>query len=226
MAQILAWADEHHARTGRWPGVRECDSASLPPGETWQRIDAAMRRGRRGLPGGSSLPRLLSRERGARNGHGLPRLTEEQVASWAEAHHLATGGWPTENSGPVAAAPGEDWYRIDRALRNGGRGLPGGDSLPRLLTRRLGVRTKAALPLLMEWQILRWADDHWYLSGRWPAAGAGPVGTAPGETWGGIDKALRQGFRGLPGGDSLSRLLRRHRRAPRRGRPRRRPLAV
>jgi hypothetical protein len=34
---------------------------------------------------------------------------------------------------------------------------------------------------------------------------------APGETWKGINQALWAGNRGLPGGDSLARLLRRHR---------------
>jgi hypothetical protein len=61
--QILAWADAHHARTGRWP-----TSASGPvadaPGERWRNIDGALRYGRRGLPGGGSLARLLDRHRG------------------------------------------------------------------------------------------------------------------------------------------------------------------
>jgi hypothetical protein len=43
------------------------------------------------------------------------------------------------------------------------------------------------------------------------AVAAGQVAGAPGETWRALDVALRQGLRGLPGGDSLARLLRRHR---------------
>jgi hypothetical protein len=44
---------------------------------------------------------------------------------------------------------------------------------------------------------------------------------APGETWSGLNSALRLGTRGLPGGDSLHRLLRREGRiAESRGRPR------
>jgi hypothetical protein len=225
VADILAWADSHHARTGCWPGVREPDTTCLPPGETWHRIDTALRRGRRGLPGGSSLPQLLARERGARNPQGLPDLSEEQVASWGLAHRMRTGAWPTEKSGPVAGAPGETWYRIDRALRTGGRGLPGDDSLPRLLARRLGARTRACLPRLMEWLILRWADEHRGRTGRWPSADSGPVAADPGESWQKIDRALREGFRGLPGGDSLARLLRRNR-CPSGKRRRRRAVAA
>jgi hypothetical protein len=33
----------------------------------------------------------------------------------------------------------------------------------------------------------------------------------PGETWNAINFALEQGYRGFPGGDSLARLLNRHR---------------
>jgi hypothetical protein len=67
--QILAWADAFHARTGEWP---PSVAAPIPeaPGETWSAVNAALRVGVRGLPGGSSLPRLLREHRGVarRNG--------------------------------------------------------------------------------------------------------------------------------------------------------------
>ena len=43
--------------------------------ETWAAVDAALINGVRGLEGGSSLARLLDRERGVRNRKALPRLT-------------------------------------------------------------------------------------------------------------------------------------------------------
>ena len=65
--QVLAWADAHYARTGRWP-----TAASGPvegaPGEAWGRINAALYDGYRGHPGGDSLARLLNRHWG--RGHG------------------------------------------------------------------------------------------------------------------------------------------------------------
>ena len=64
-----------------------------------------------------------------------PTLTVEQVLAWADAHHLRTGSWPTTASGRVRGARGERWRALDRALRMGHRGLPGGDSLARLLDR-------------------------------------------------------------------------------------------
>ncbi len=61
--RILAWADAHHAWTGRWP---KHGSGPIPEaaGEKWQGVENALRLGLRGLPGGSSLARFLARERG------------------------------------------------------------------------------------------------------------------------------------------------------------------
>ena len=67
-------------------------------------------------------------------------LTVEQILAWADAHHARTGGWPSANTGGVAGVPGQSWAAIDEALRRGLRGLPGGDTLARLLDRRRGRR--------------------------------------------------------------------------------------
>ena len=160
--RILRWADAHRTATGRWP-----DRRSGPVGgaddETWSAIDTALRRGRRGLPGGSSLARLLAEERGVGGGlnpespaerlraweaeqfptrrprrrpaarpRSTIRLTIELILAWADAHHAATGRWPTITSGPIASVPGEKWVNLDAALRLGRRGLPRGTSLTRL----------------------------------------------------------------------------------------------
>jgi hypothetical protein len=59
VSQITRWAKAFHRRTGKWPKE---DSGPIPEavGETWLAIDMALRKGRRGLPEGSSLPRLLA----------------------------------------------------------------------------------------------------------------------------------------------------------------------
>jgi hypothetical protein len=68
--------------------------------------------------------------------------------------------------------------------------------------------------------ILAWADRHKGRTGSFPHAQSGPADGAPGETWHHIDSALRRGDHGLPGNDSLARLLRRHGRGKAgRGRP-------
>jgi hypothetical protein len=68
-----------------------------------------------------------------------PPLTVERILAWADAHQARMGRWPTAASGPVADAPGESWRTLDGALALGRRGLPGGDSLSRLLRRRRGL---------------------------------------------------------------------------------------
>jgi hypothetical protein len=62
-----------------------------------------------------------------------PPLTVAQILAWADAYHARAGTWPTARSGPIPEAPGEVWQRLNAALYNGYRGLPGGDSLARLL---------------------------------------------------------------------------------------------
>jgi hypothetical protein len=71
-------------------------------------------------------------------------------------------------------------------------------------------RRPRKLPLTVE-AILAWADAHQARTGAWPSANSGPVAEAPGVHWHAIDLALAQGLRSLPGGDSLSQLLRRTR---------------
>jgi len=65
--QILAWADAHYAATGRWPKVAPYPVAGSSPGDTWRNIDQALRTGFRGLPGGTSLARLLAQHRSVSN---------------------------------------------------------------------------------------------------------------------------------------------------------------
>jgi hypothetical protein len=139
-------------------------------------------------------------------------LTVRQVLAWADAHFAGTRRWPSSESGPVSGAPGETWRGINQALANGYRGLPGGSSLARLLTAERGKRHKGQLPRLAEGQILAWANLYYRRRGKWPTAASGPVADAPGETWAIINGALQQGHRGLPGRDTLARLLDRHRR--------------
>jgi hypothetical protein len=59
-ALILAWADAHHSRTGGWPTSRG-GPVEGQPGETWYKVDLALRLGLRGLPAGDTLLRLLRR---------------------------------------------------------------------------------------------------------------------------------------------------------------------
>jgi hypothetical protein len=202
--QILAWADAYFAAHGKWPG----QSSGPVKGtcETWRNINGALHLGLRGLPRGLSLARLLARRRGTRNLGGLPALSEKQILAWADAHFRHNRKWPNINSGPVAGTA-EDWSTIDGALRRGNRGLPRRFSLAKLLAERRGARNRMALPPLSEAKILAWAHRFRLEHGHWPHLSSGPIPQSPGDTWKGVDDALRKGCRGLPGGSSLTKLL-------------------
>jgi hypothetical protein len=204
--QVLAWADSHHLQTQEWPGQDSGDVIDAP-GEKWQNLNAALRIGLRGLPGGSSVLQLLAENRGVRNQSDLPTLTEEKILAWADSHRERTGQWPNQNSGSILEAPGETWTAIELALSRGCRGLSGRSSIAQLLNAERSVRNPKGLPALTIEQILGWADAHHQRTGHWPQAKSLPILEAPGETWRNVDAALRSGNRGLSGSSSLARLL-------------------
>ena len=109
------------------------------PDEIWHAVDAALKYGRRGLPGGSSLRELFDRSLDPAALGIRPELTVEQVLAWADAHRTATGRWPTATSGPVDGVPGEKWVNLQVALRHGRRGLPRGTNLARLIAEHRGT---------------------------------------------------------------------------------------
>ncbi|MCH8806726.1 MAG: hypothetical protein IH986_11640 [Planctomycetes bacterium] len=207
--RILEWAEFHHRYNGQWPGH---DSGRVlgQPDEDWARIDGALMGGHRGLIGGSSLAKLLGRRRRPPRTSREPPLTVAQVLAWADAHRRRTGQWPQQGSGPVRGAQGEHWRNIDAALRKGNRSLPAGTSLADLLARHRGHRNKAALEKLTLAQILKWIDHEYRRTDRWPVRYGGPVLAAPHENWSSVDVALRSGCRGLPGGASLAKLIDKH----------------
>jgi hypothetical protein len=100
--------------------------------------------------------------------HGRPKLTAAQILAWADDHKARTGEWPRRHSGPVRGAPGESWVNVNQALRKGLRGLPGGDSLPRLLARTTACGTPVTCRPSAK-------------AGSWPGPGSTARGRAPGR---------------------------------------------
>ena len=143
LRKIRAWARAHREATGRWPDAYAGPVRGVPD-ETWSAVDAALKFGHRGLPGGSSLTALFDRSLDPAARGSRPDLTVEQVLAWADAHRAATGRWPTNTSGPVDGVPGEKWVNLDAALRLGRRGLPRGTSLTRLIAEHRGTAAPPA----------------------------------------------------------------------------------
>ncbi len=210
IAQILRWADAHHNRTGMWPKAK-CGPIADAPGETWMAVALALANGRRGLPGGSSLLKLLASKRGVPNQRELPPLEVSQILTWVDAYRTRHGAWPKKTSGPIPGVPNETWSKVTSALVNGTRGLPGGSSLARLLAEHRGVRNPANIPTMSVEQVLSWVDAFHQRTGRWPLPESGPIPEAPGETWSNVQSALIRGTRGMPGGLTIARFLFMHR---------------
>ena len=64
-------------------------------------------------------------------------LRDREILEWARRYHRSTGRWPTHRSGPVHGTRELKWSSIEYALRLGGRGLPGGTTLARLLDKHI-----------------------------------------------------------------------------------------
>jgi hypothetical protein len=207
VADILAWAEAFRQAKGQWPNEASGPVQGAPAAITWHTIGQCLRTGGQGLPGGTTLRRLLAQHRGAPGGDRPPRLTIEQVLAWADSYHAAHGCWPNKLAGRVAASRQETWGGIDRALRQGRRGLPAGSSLGALLAEHRGARKRPPDRTLTVAQILAWADAHHAATGVWPTTCSGPVLAAPGRDWSTIDHVLRKARHGFPRGSSLHRLL-------------------
>jgi hypothetical protein len=207
---ILRWADEFHQRHGRWPH-RDDGPVEGTLDLTWRRIDSALKLGNRCLRPGSSLAKLLLARRGRRHKGCPPTLSEAQILAWADVHHARTGSWPIYSSGGIHGVRGETWTAVDKSLRVGRRGLPGGSSLAQLLEAQRGVRNVQAAPTLTPEQVLVWADAYHTRTGTWPTRESGLIPQAPGETWSAIAQAIVVGTRRLSGEGSLAQFLARHR---------------
>lgn len=209
MGQILAWADDFHRRNGVWPRLT---SGPVAPrhSEKWSYIDYALKRGRRGLPGGSSLMQVLRQHRQVCHGDKRP-LSEDLIFQWAQRHFRQTGMWPKAVDGPIPGSDGETWDNINHALIRGSRGLTGRSSLKKLLVGRQavppGIHQPLRRPEMPLERIWKWARAHHRRHDEWPGRDSGAIPGSDRETWAKVDAALNGGFRGLPDGSTLLTFL-------------------
>ena len=113
----------------------------------------------------------------------------------------------------------EDWYWIrarDITSRHGSELVQRYASLYDLMREFLPHldwdRVDKHRPIRVE-EILAWADSHHARHGTWPTGDSGEI-SGTGRTWGGIDKCLRLGYRGLPGRTTLAKFLEKERGVP------------
>ena len=134
-------------------------------------------------------------------------LTEEWIIEKAKEYKEKHNQWPSEYSDEIEGTK-ELWSRIDKALYNGFRGLPGGSSLNQLLIKH-GLKEKQ-LDLTEEWIIEKakeYQENH--EDGMLPYLTSGKV-EGTNESWRNLSANLKKGHRGLPGGISLPELFIKH----------------
>jgi len=170
--------------------------------DTWCAISAALWRGGRGLPGGSSL---IQEARKLGLSEVKPDFTLPMVRKAIRAFYKEHGRTPHSKDGDASeymGMPGT-WRHANSSLVKGNRGLPGGSSLIRE-ARKLGLAPRDLLELPMVRKAIRtFHKEH----GRTPHSNDGDASEyiESQDTWGAINSALYIGRRGLPGGSSLIR---------------------
>ncbi|MDC0274489.1 hypothetical protein OAK91_07135, partial [Planctomycetaceae bacterium] len=153
---IAIQASEYYSEHGKWPNAY---SGKIDGSDTtWASIDAALRIGLKGFPGGESLDRLikpLSLVKGSPSKtqkksrpkqselHGVrstsiqkkqshTNLNEEWIIHKALEHRKVKGFLPDQKSG-IVLGTNEFWYGIHYALLNKKRGLSAGLTLEKFL---------------------------------------------------------------------------------------------
>ena len=108
--------------------------------------------------------------------------------------------------------PNENWIKINSALAHGSRGLPGGDSIARLLERYRGLPGNDSLSNLLDRGgkkrnpqarsrptksvLLKSIAKYHKLTGRWPIKTTKePVPGLPDETWGSVGQLLIRSYK-------------------------------
>jgi hypothetical protein len=168
----------------------------------WNAINNCLKKGCRGLPGGSSLFKLRQEYF---TGKESP-LTEDIIVKAMKEYHEDHDKYPSSESGDASKYLKFKitWSAIGACLRKGLRGLPGDSSLAQLRKKYdIGVK-----PDLTEEQIIKAMRGYFEEHGRYPSLRGGCASKYIFEDilWSGIDASLRHGHRGLPGGSSLHKL--------------------
>lgn len=206
---IRASATEFLRIHGRLPTSTSREPVPFMPDESWPTIDAAGRRGRRGLRFGSTLASLLADMR---------LLDESKILEAARDYHARHGKLPTgKNREHLSTYPGTSWRMVDAAGHHGFRGLTAGRPLAAILAplrKELGSNPRgrkpgvALKPLLSEQEVLEAGRTFFELHGALPdSQEVREVPGLPHETWAAVNQAGQHGLRGLSQGRTLSKIL-------------------
>lgn len=198
LEQVRVAMRAFHARYGRWP--RHIDAVEVPGIDgTWASLEHALRKGLRGLPGGSSL--AMQRDGVTPRA----RLTSKAIADAVIAHRREHARWPGPSTRGRIPSLGYGWAAVDRSLKKGRvDGVLAGQSLADLVRQCQG----RARPLRLTIAIVQDAIREYHAkNGAWPRTTT--LGDVPiiGGTWQYLNKLLGRGLRGLPTAEPPGRPL-------------------
>jgi superfamily II DNA or RNA helicase len=137
---------------------------------------------------------------------------ENAVARWGCAYFQHNNRYPNRRSGVVSEYPTLTWRLLDDWMRIGRNGFTAGGSLIDFfnLTRPADLDVK---------EIKKWIRNYIAIHKVVPGANDDPVPEYSSMTWRNLNKCLRMGRRGLPGGMTLQSLAGNKREMIRRERP-------
>lgn len=190
----------------RLPNEKTKDPVPDMPHENWKALDASLRAGSKGLPGGSSLAKLFKNIKEELGFYYIDKILDAAKTYYKESQKFPTS--TTED--PVPGMSNVTWKNLDARLRSGARCLPGNSSLSLLLEPwKAEIQGDISLS---EFSIIRALEIFHEIYKKRPRYGSGQtdldlVPGMPNENWHAIDAALRKGSRGLPGGSSLLKLF-------------------
>jgi hypothetical protein len=206
--KIVEWAKKYFLVHNKYPSIRTKPSDWLPEGETWIALDIALKRGTRGLPGGSSVAKLFEKYFGIRNKTNIPKISEQCIIDYMIVFKDKYGYFPHAHSKENEMLPsGESWHGFDKALRNARRGLTK-TTLASLKEKYFGIKNILTLTKLFEKQITKWVIEHYNKYGEYPSKKTEINSLPNGECWRKLEADLAQGHRGLPGNNSLAKIKR------------------
>ena len=122
-----------HSENGFYPTPSSGEASKYFGDQTsWMAIDAALKKGFRGLPGGSTLVKEVAKSSVKIS------FSTQLIADAMEAYHKEHGKHPVQGSGDASKYFGfkTTWAAVNESLRCGYRGLPGGSSLAMLRSEK------------------------------------------------------------------------------------------
>lgn len=211
-SQLVTWIALFHEKESRYPSCKDrIVWEKTDPGtwrqvrhETWQALDTALARGRRGLNAwrGASLAQF-------RRAHGLHRdLTAQRLVDWIRAFREKMSRWPKQTDKVVWERRDGQWHRVRRetwaginlALRGGTRGLRDWKGTGLLSFRRKHGLIDEARDL-RDAEVTSWMQEFHRRQGQWPTGRdktvwipdtEGGWKKSPSLTWRRIDESLQR----------------------------------